>query len=132
MTEKMPDTVTDYDFAERAFRTLPPARVSMALEARIMAGFDAAMARRQQSPGNRLRAALHAAFPGIRPWQPAFAFAMALMIGGVAGTFLPRPAATSAAPAAIASIDSDTDSTTLYASADADSQLPALAMAGDL
>lgn len=85
--------------------------VPLALEMRIMAGFDAAFAPRPAL----LRRAVAAIWPGASLWQPGFALALALVCGLGLG-MLPG-------------LRTSTSDTTLQQLTDA---TPALDMAGDI
>jgi hypothetical protein len=81
---------TDSESAEEAARfdrllaAAPAPAVPAALERRILADFDRIASR--WTFAKALRRAAEAVWPGAPAWQPAFAFAAALLIGtGVAG-----------------------------------------------
>jgi hypothetical protein len=93
----------DRAFAEAALKELPSVAVPSALQARILADFDAVAAKHapqaSQAPGalaQRLRRWRDALWPGAPLWKPASVLALSLLIGLSAGALM--PASTSAAP----------------------------------
>ena len=84
---------SDAAFASRMVATLPAETASAALEARILADFDAALVRRRFSP--RFAAAKLAeglrdlVWPSAPAWKPASVFALSLLLGLAAGVFVP-------------------------------------------
>ena len=92
-----PPAESDAAFASHVLAALPTETVSAALEARILADFDAALARRRTSPrftaarwAERLRDMV---WPGAPAWKPASVFALSLMVGLAAGAFVPSASA---------------------------------------
>ena len=89
----------DAAFAARVLAELPDVPTPGALEARILADFDAVAAKRRASlralllhPAVSLRDAV---WPGAPAWKPASVFALSLLIGLAAGTLVPSSALTS-------------------------------------
>jgi hypothetical protein len=79
----------DVEFAHEILKSLPTVAVSAALQARILADFDRVAARHQSwfgRIGDRL-------WPGAPAWQPASVLALSLVVGLMAGVFVPSPAA---------------------------------------
>ncbi len=87
----MSENRNDAQFTQEIFRALPTTAVPAGLEARILADFDRVAVRRSGWFG-RLGAQL---WPGAPAWQPASALALSLVIGLVAGGFMPSPQAAS-------------------------------------
>jgi hypothetical protein len=86
----MSEDRNDAQFTQEIFRALPTTAVPAGLEARILADFDRVAVRRSgwlARLGERL-------WPGAPAWQPASALALSLVIGLVAGGFMPSPRAT--------------------------------------
>ena len=82
MSNEMDDAKLDRLLAAVAAPAVPPG-----LERRILAGFDRVQTR--WSLAKMLRAAADAVWPGAPVWQPAGAFALALLIGVGAATLAP-------------------------------------------
>src|SRR5262245_47676311 len=72
---------------DRLLATVAAPAVPAALEQRILAGFDRAQAR--WSLAKLFRGAADAVWPGAPVWQPAGAFALALLIGVGVAAFAP-------------------------------------------
>jgi len=85
----LPNGADDADWLERVFRDLPPTPVTPALQARVLASFDAVTVRRGSGLRGMLRRLGEAVWPGAPAWQPAVVFAAALAIGIAAGSFVP-------------------------------------------
>lgn len=92
----MGENEQDAKFVNDLLRRLPTTPVSSALEARILADFDAVAAKRK--PGALLRLARHwrdRVWPGAPVWQPISLLAVSLAIGLMAGTLVPTSTLTS-------------------------------------
>lgn len=105
------DNRNDAEFTADLIRRLPTTPVPPTLEARILADFDAAAARRE--PGALVRLARHwrdRVWPGAPVWQPASLLALSLAIGLMAGTLVPlstiSPASSSGTDQTVAADDS--------------------------
>jgi len=87
------DAEADTVFAARILAALPAEVPSAALEARILADFDAISAKRARSPWVRAartaRRLGDAIWPGVPAWQPVSVLTLSLLIGLAAGTFVP-------------------------------------------
>jgi hypothetical protein len=83
----------DAAFAARTLAVLPAITPAPALEARILAQFDAVAARRARTPWaattRTMRRFGDAIWPGVPVWQPASILALSLLIGLAAGTLVP-------------------------------------------
>lgn len=71
-------------WVDHALRELPSVPVPAALQARILADFDGAAARRWS-----LRKAFDTVWPGVPLWRPATVLAAALVVGIAAGIYVP-------------------------------------------
>jgi hypothetical protein len=83
----MDDTQIDDEALDRLLAKAPVPAVSPVLERRILADFDRVQAR--WSFAKVLRAAADVVWPGGPLWQPAGAFALALLIGVGVAVFAP-------------------------------------------
>jgi hypothetical protein len=90
----------DAAFAARLLADLPSVPASGALQACILADFDAVAAKRNASlwavalrPVRKLRDAV---WPSAPAWQPASIFALSLVLGLAAGALVPSSALTGA------------------------------------
>lgn len=112
--------LSDAEFADRAFQSLKdgPLAVSDGLEARLMADFDAVLARRTRRPAHRFRVWVQAIHPDMKLWQPGLALTASLIIGLTTGALLPAASGSTSRPATKVQV--------------AAAELPALAMSGDL
>ncbi len=72
---------------DRLLAQVAPPPVPASLARRILADFDRIAAR--PSPARLLRRAVEAIWPGAPAWQPAGAFALALLIGLGVAAFAP-------------------------------------------
>lgn len=88
----MSENRNDAQFTQEIFRALPTSAVPAALEARILADFDRVAVRRRSGWFGQIGERL---WPGAPAWQPASALALSLVIGLVAGGFMPSPRVTS-------------------------------------
>ena len=70
-------------------RDLPTVPVPGSLSENILASFDAVTARRNVGVGGAVRRFAAAIWPGAPAWRPAAALAFSLVIGVLAGTFVP-------------------------------------------
>jgi len=84
-----PNGDADALWLARMFRELPPVPVAPALQARVLASFDAVAERRRAGFRGFLRRLGETVWPGAPVWQPAAVLAASLAIGITAGTFLP-------------------------------------------
>jgi len=84
-----PNGDTDALWLARMFQELPPVPVAPALQARVLASFDAVAERRRAGFRGFLRRLGETVWPGAPMWQPAAVLAASLAIGITAGTFLP-------------------------------------------
>jgi|WetSurMetagenome_2_1015567.scaffolds.fasta_scaffold323395_2 hypothetical protein len=82
------DRMDDREFVETALRALPSVAVPVALETRLLAGFDALAAKRAARAG-WLRRWRDIMWPGAPLWKPASVLALSLLIGLSAGTLMP-------------------------------------------
>ena len=79
---------SDTEFTGRMLDRLPAAEVPAALQARILADFDAVSAKRGAwAAWMRGLAAL--AWPNAPVWKPVTAFTLSLLFGLAAGVFIP-------------------------------------------
>ena len=105
------DLDLDGAFAQRALSRLPSVAVPPALEARILADFDAAAARRRRTlwnaPARLMGAWRDAVWPGAPAWKPATVLALSLMIGLAAGALVPSSALTRDDQTQVSSSDSN-------------------------
>ncbi|HVU19949.1 MAG TPA: hypothetical protein VHE09_04400 [Rhizomicrobium sp.] len=70
-------------------RNLPTVAVPAPLEQAILASFDGVTARRNSGLSGALRRITAAVWPGAPAWRPVAAMAFSLVIGVLAGTFVP-------------------------------------------
>jgi hypothetical protein len=96
----------DAEFAARALAMLPVAAVPPALARRVLADYDAVLARRA-APRRPLAAVAAFFWPGVPAWKPATVLAAALLIGLAAGALVPAPGDTSADQIQLAGLASD-------------------------
>jgi hypothetical protein len=87
------DRMDDREFVETALKELPSVAVPAALEARILAGFDALAAKQRRGFLRRWRDVM---WPGAPLWKPASVLALSLLIGLSAGTLMPTSSSVSA------------------------------------
>lgn len=93
MSEGRNSWTEDAAFADVVLKTLPSVAVPPQLEARILADFDAVAAER--APGALSRLAHRwrdVIWPGAPLWKPASMLALSLLVGLMAGAFVPSPA----------------------------------------
>ena len=90
--DKLTDSGTDRWLTD-VMAALPSVPVPAALEAQILASFDAVAARRNRGFIGFMRGTIgsmrDAVWPGAPAWQPATALALALVIGVAAGALIP-------------------------------------------
>lgn len=120
MTDK--SKTEDAAFVARALAHLPSPEVSLALQARILADFDAVAARRRRRPLALLKSWTAALKPGMPLWQPGAVLVASLVCGLIVGA-LAAPAHT---PAATLATSADTATT------GTSDTIPAFVMLGDL
>jgi hypothetical protein len=82
------DRMDDREFVETALKAVPSVAVPAALEARLLADFDALALKRAARAGF-LRRWRDAMWPGAPLWKPASVLALSLLIGLTAGTLMP-------------------------------------------
>ena len=87
--QNYPDGEADALWLAGIFRELPPVPVTPALQARVLASFDAVTERRRTGLRGLLRRLGETVWPGAPAWQPAAVLAASLAIGIAAGTFVP-------------------------------------------
>jgi len=85
----MMSEMDDKIFAEKLMKALPTMAVPSALEARILADFDRLAARRQGGLMHFVEGWAERLWPGAPLWQPASVLALSLVIGLMAGVFVP-------------------------------------------
>jgi hypothetical protein len=76
----------DAMWADALLKELPSVPATAGLERRILADFDRVAARRG---GSWLAGLFAQVWPGVPVWRPAAVFGLALMIGVVAGSYVP-------------------------------------------
>ncbi len=100
---------SDASFAARTLADLPSVAPSAALNARILADFDAVAAKRRRSPWfaamRLLRKVGDAVWPGVPLWQPASVFALSLLVGLAAGTQVPVSTVASDSSGSVLTLD---------------------------
>ena len=74
---------------DAALDRLPAEPPGVNLHARVLAAFDAVVARQERGPLATLRALFDFVWPGAPLWQPASAFALSLAAGIVLGALVP-------------------------------------------
>jgi hypothetical protein len=83
----------DAAWLNRAVAAQTPPHLSVALQARILGAFDDVTARRNAGFVGALRRLADgfrdAVWPGAPAWRPAAVLALSLVIGAMAGTFIP-------------------------------------------
>ena len=87
--QKYPGGEADALWLASLFKDLPPVPVTPALQARLLASFDAVAERRRSGVRGFLRRLGETVWPGAPTWQPAAVLAASLAIGIAAGTFVP-------------------------------------------
>lgn len=95
----------DKAFADWLAKELPSVAVPAGLQARLMADFDCVAAKRRPQPLARFVETLAGRlWPGAPLWQPAGLLAASLMVGLMAGAYLPS-ASTAASSSTVATVD---------------------------
>jgi len=90
MNDERKQRAEDAAFADSALRALPSVPVPAALEARILADFDAIAAQLRRGALSRLlRRWQNLIWPGAPLWKPASVLALSLIIGLTAGVLVP-------------------------------------------
>ena len=87
--QNYPDGEADALWLAGIFQELSPVPVTPALQACVLASFDAATERRRTGVRGLLRRLGETVWPGAPAWQPAAVLAASLAIGIAAGTFVP-------------------------------------------
>ena len=87
--QNYPNGEADALWLTRTLQELPPVPVTPALQARVLASFDAVTERRRTGVRGFLRRLGETVWPGAPAWQPAAVLAASLAIGIAAGTLVP-------------------------------------------
>ena len=99
----------DAAFAARTLAALPAIAPAPALEAHILADFDAVTARQARAPWavvtRTMRGLGDAIWPGVPVWQPASILALSLLAGLAAGALVPAWSNTSESSGQLQTLD---------------------------
>jgi hypothetical protein len=85
----LPSDAGDEGWLSDILQELPPVPVTPALQARVLASFDAVSGKRRFGLTGMLVRLGEAIWPGAPAWQPAVVLAASLAIGIAAGTVVP-------------------------------------------
>lgn len=89
----LPNEADDAVWFDALVESQPTVPVSASLEARVLASFDDVTARRQAGFGGSIRRLgelfRDTVWPGAPAWQPASVLALSLIVGILAGNYLP-------------------------------------------